>query len=126
MGQIRDGRIRISEEDSSFTESDLASLVREIDTRTLGSNQFVTINRTSGLISSIDFYKDATRTLKKMHHAISRTTGLDNVQYITGVVITTFNDDGSIDSTITKTLSRDVDNKITSCDSVFYTTEAPC
>jgi len=126
MGQIRDGRIRISEEDSSFTEANLASLIREIDARTLGADSFVDIHRTSGLISSIDFYRDIARLHLRMTTQFSRTTGLDNVEYITGIVMTIYNDDGSIDSTITRAITRDIDNKITSCDSVFSTTEAPC
>lgn len=126
MGQINDDRIGTTEENSSFTEANLASLIREIDTRTLGANNFVTINRTSGLISSIYFYDDAARTKLRMTSIISRTTGLDNVEYITGIVITVYNDNGSIDSTITKALSRDIDNKITSCNSIFATTEVPC
>lgn len=126
MGQIKDGRIRVGEESSSFTEANLAALILEIDSRTLGANKFVTINRTNGLISSIDYYKDIARTQLKMTHVISRTTGLDNVEYITGVISTIYNDDFSVDSTITKTLIRDIDNKITACNSVFSTTEAQC
>jgi hypothetical protein len=126
MGQIDDIRIQTTEELTSFESSDLSDTLKELDARIEGSNVWTTITYTLGLISKIEYFSDAAKTIKTLQREFTRTTGSDSIKYITTVVSTFYNDGGSVDSTITNVLTRSAANKITSCASVFSTTESPC
>lgn len=126
MAQIDDIRVQTTEELTSLKSDDLSDTLKEIDARMEGSNVWTTITYTLGLISKIEYFSDAAKTIKTLKREFTRTVGSDNVDYITSVVTTFYNDGGSTDSTITNTISRSIEDKIESCSSVFSTTEAPC
>lgn len=123
MGAPNAKRIQILEGQYTFTDRRLDGIVAEIDSRLNCAEVYETITRTSDLISLIEIYSDLARTKKVMQRSITRTTGTDNVDYITGMVTIFYNSDGTEDSRVTTTITRDGDNRITSCDNVFSTTE---
>lgn len=125
MPNVDDQRVQMHENETSFKSPDLADSIKEIDQRVMGSNIWSTITYSSNLISQIDYYSDAAKTKLIINRTFSRTLGSDGIQYITGMVTTNYNDDGSTDSVITTVLSRSSD-KITGCASAFSTTESTC
>jgi FMN-dependent NADH-azoreductase len=125
MPQINDDRIQTSESQLSTISPDLLNTLKEIDERVMAANIWSTITYTLGLISRIDYYSDAAKTVQIMRRDFTRTVGSDQVNYITSILTTSYNSDGSTDSTITTALTRTGD-KVTSCASVFATTESPC
>ncbi len=126
MGQIDTERIRTAEEETTFTDSTMAGLVKEIDGRVNAANCFPVITRTSGLISRIDYYSDIAHTQLRIRRDFTRTVGTDQVAYVTGIVTTFYNSDGSVDSTVTTAIARDASNYVTECDNVFSTGESIC
>jgi len=126
MGNTDTGRIQTYEEENTFISPSLDGLIKEIDARLVGSNCFITINRTDDLISSIEYYSDIAKTEKKIEQTFTRAVGNDGVKYITSILTTFYNLDTSVDSQITTTLTRDSDNRITSCASSFSSTETVC
>ena len=123
MGAPNAKRIQILEGRYTFTDRRLSGIVAEIDSRLNCAEVYETITRTSDLISLVEIYSDIARTKKVVERSITRTTGSDGVDYITGMVTIFFNSDGSEDSRVTTTITRDGDDRITSCDNVFSTTE---
>jgi hypothetical protein len=126
MSQVDDIRVRASEEELSTTSPDLLGSLKEIDERTMGANVWTTIIfDVDDLISEIQYFSDAAKTQMTMKRVFSRTQGADAIDYITGMVTTVYNDNASVDSVITTTLSR-TDDIIDSCSSSFSTTESIC
>jgi len=126
MPNLDDNRIQVSEQLTSMASDDLADSLKEIDARVMDSNSWNTITYDGdGLISKIEYFSDSAKTKKTIKRDFTRTTGTDGLKYITSISTTIYNDDGSTDSTITTTLTRTSD-KITSCSSVFSTTEPAC
>jgi len=125
MGQMDATRVQTNEENNSTVSSDLASTLTELDSRITSKDVYPVITRSSGLISLIEYYSDIAHTQKLYQRSFSRTVGSDLISYITGIITTFYNDDGSTDSVITTTISR-VSDRITSCDNVFSTTEPQC
>jgi hypothetical protein len=125
MSNVDDVRIEMSEHETSFKADDLAEAMQEIDTRFMDANNWSTITYSTGLISKIEFFSDALKTNKTMKREFTRTVGSDGINYITGIVTTTYNEGGTVDSVITTTISR-TDNKIDGCSSVFSTSEILC
>lgn len=123
--EIDDIRVQTSEGETSLKADDLADSLKEIDQRMMGNNIWSTITYSSGLISQIDYYSDAGKTVLILRRTFTRTLGSDGINYITGMVTTAYNDGGSTDSVITTVLSRTSD-KITGCASSFSTTEPVC
>lgn len=123
MGAPNASRIEVRENRTTFIEPRLSGLIKELDGRLNCANVFETITYTSGLISKIEVYSDIGRTKKVMERDITRTTGSDGVDYITGMVTKFYNSDATEDSRVTTTITRDSEDKITDCDNVFSTTE---
>lgn len=123
MGAPNADRIEIRENRYTFTERRLSGLIRELDGRLNCANVYETITRTSDLISKIEVFSDIARTKKIAERDITRVTGSDNVQYISSMLTRFYNSDGSEDSRVTTTITRDVDDRITACDNVFSTTK---
>lgn len=123
MGAPNADRIEIRENRYTFTEKRLSGLIKELDGRINCANVFETITRTSDLISKVEIFSDIGRTKKLVERDITRTTGSDGVEYITGMVTKYYNSDGTEDSRVTTTITRDSDDRITACDNVFSTTE---
>lgn len=127
MGQVNIDRIENIEERYTYISPTLDGVLKEIDTRTTGADCYLTITRVDGLITKMEYYADAARTIKRIERTFSRTAGSDNVLYITGIITIFYNDDGSEDSRVTSVLSRDVDDDwIDGCDNVFSTGESEC
>lgn len=126
MGQMDATRVQTNEENNSTVSSDLASTLTELDSRITSKDVYPVITRSSGLISLIEYYSDIAHTKKLYQRSFSRSAGSDLVQYITGIVTTFYNEDGSVDSTITTSISRNGEDSITSCDNIFSTTEPQC
>jgi hypothetical protein len=125
MSQINDIRVETTESQTSLKSSDLSETLKELDSRILDAHTWSTITYTTNLISKIEYFSDAAKSVKTIQREFSRTVGLNGINYISGIVTTTYNDDGSTDSTITTTITRTSD-KIVGCASVFYTAETPC
>jgi hypothetical protein len=125
MSQINDIRVETTESQTSLKSSDLSETMKELDSRILDAHTWSTITYTTNLISKIEYFSDAAKSVKTIQREFSRTVGLNGINYISGIVTTTYNDDGSTDSTITTTITRTSD-KIVGCASVFYTAETPC
>lgn len=123
MGAPNADRIEIRENRYTFTERRLSGLIRELDGRLNCANVFETITRTNDLISKIEIFSDIARTKKVAERTITRVTGSDGVEYISAMLTIFYNSDGSEDSRVTTTITRDVDDRITACDNVFSTTE---
>lgn len=120
-------RVWHQEQDHTWTKDRLDELLGEIDRRLNSSNCFPIVFRDANdLINKIEYYSEASHTNKIAERTFTRSTGTDNVEYITGIVTIFYNDDSSEDSRITTTITRDpTDNWITSCDNVFSTSETP-
>lgn len=116
-------RIQTLEGRYTFTDKRLSGIIAEIDRRLNCAEVYETITRTSDLISKVEVYSDLARTKKLIERTFSRTSGLNGVDYISGMTTIYFNSDGSEDSRVTTTITRDVNNRITSCDSIFTTSE---
>lgn len=123
MGSQNADRIEVRENRHTFTEWRLSGLIYELDKRINCADVYETITRTSDLISKIELFSDIARTKKIAERDITRTTGSDGVDYITGMVTKFYNKDTSEDSRVTTTITRDGDDRITSCDNVFSTSE---
>jgi hypothetical protein len=127
MGNTDTSRIQTYEQENTFISPDLSGLIREIDGRVTGAGCYCAITRTSGLISKIEYYADAGLTQKRIERTFSRTTGSDNVSYITGIITIFYNDTGTEDSRVSTVITRDpTTNYITSCANTFSTTEPAC
>jgi hypothetical protein len=126
MAQINDIRVETTESQISTISPELLGTLQELDSRVMGSNIWSTITYTSGLISSITYYSDVAKTKMTMRRVISRTLGSDLVNYVTGIVTTVYNDEGTVDSVITTVFNRDSSDRIIGCASAFTTTETPC
>lgn len=116
-------RVYFPEGAGTYTQEELDKLILEIDMRTTGANVFIDVSRTSGLISQIDYYSDVGRTTKIAERAYTRAAGIGGVLFVIQVITKFFNANGSEDSRVTETFTRDADDLITACDSVFSTTE---
>lgn len=123
MGAPDASRVQVQEGAYTFTETRLAFILKEIDARLNCAETYDTITYTSGLISKIEIFSNSARTIKVVERTYTRTTGTDGVGYITGMLTKFFNSDTSEDSRVTTTITRDSENKITSCDHVFSTSE---
>lgn len=123
MGAPNASRIEVREEKYTFTKRRLDDILTQIDMRLNCAEVYETITRTSGLISKIEIFSNAAKTIKVVERDITRTTGTDGVDYITGMVTRYYNDDTTEDSRVTTTITRDGENRITACDNVFSTTE---
>jgi len=126
MAQIDDIRIQTTEQVTSMTSPDLLGTIQEIDQREMGSNIWSTISYSSGLVSEINFYSDVAKTKRIIKRVFNRTIGSDFINYLTSMITTFYNTDTTIDSVITTTLSRDVNDRVTGCASSFSTTEPLC
>jgi len=126
MGQMDATRVQTNEENNSTVSSDLASTLTELDSRITSKDVHPVISRSGGLISKIEYFSDLAHTHKLFKRELTRTAGSDLVQYISGIITTFYNDDGSTDSIITTVISRDSSDAITSCSNIFSTTEPQC
>lgn len=107
----------------TFTSRDLANVMHEVDRRLNSADAYTDMTRVSELITQIDLYSDVGRTQKVLQQTVSRTLGNDGILYPTGKITIFYNSNGSEDSRITTTITRDANNDITDCDNVFSTTE---
>lgn len=121
MGNVDADRIWNEESAHTWRSNNFADFLNELDARIAGADCYINITRSANLISQIDYYSDAARTDRAAKKVLTRTSGK-----ITGVTTTYYNKDGTEDSTVTSTLTRDVQGRITGCDNVFATTESYC
>ncbi len=127
MGSKDISRLQVQEGAYTFTNIRMHFVLKEIDMRTSGANSWVTITRTSGLISKIEIFSDAARTKKVCEQQILRSTGVGGIEFITTITNIYYNDNGSEDSRVTETISRPnlgIDDVIETCDSPFTTSES--
>lgn len=124
MGAPNASRIEVQEGAYTFTSRRLAFVLQEIDARLNCAEVYETITYTSDLISKVEVFSNLARSIKVIERTFTRTTGGDGVEYITGMVTIFFNADTTEDSRVTTTIIRDGDDRITSCDNVFSTTES--
>lgn len=121
-------RIQQKEGANTFIEKDGARFIQEIDARLNDADCYMVITRTGSpaLISRIEYFADLAKTELRIRKDYTRSAGVGGVLKITGVVVTYYNKDGSVDSTVTKTVTRPnlgTNDDITVCDSPFSTTE---
>jgi hypothetical protein len=118
MGRPDLKRLEAAEGAYTFISNNLAKLLLEVDARMNGREVYTTIDRTSGLIDKIEYFGEVARINKMMELQITYTAG-DFTTY-TWIF---YNLDGSEDSRVVETATRDINGDITGCDSVFTTTE---
>lgn len=119
-------RVQSIEGKYTFTNRSLSGIIDEIDMRLNGADCWVTITRTSGLISKVEYFKDAAKTMKVCEQVITRATGVGGVKLVSNIQNIYYNSDTSEDSQVNASLSRPslgTDDDITACSSVFSTTE---
>lgn len=111
MGQTNPSRIEIREGAYSFSASDLASMLIELDQRLNGSNVYMSLTRDGdNLISNVTYYSDVARTLKIMERQITRVVTTGGVKRVSGIVNIFYQEDGvTEDSRVTNTLTRGPD-----------------
>ena len=126
MGQTDAIRIETNENENTLISHDLASGLTELDSRVTGKDLYPVLTRTSGFITKIEYYSDLAHTNKVFQRTFTRTAGSDLIEYITGMITTFYNSDGSTDSTIATVLTRNASDQVTSCSNAFATTEPQC
>lgn len=121
---VDSSRVYVQEGAYTARADRLDGVLLELFAHTTGQDVFTTITRTGGLISQIEYFTDAGRTTLDHKCTYTRTTGSDGVDYITGMVAIFYQSDGvTEDSRVTVTVTRNSEDQITSCDSVFSTSE---
>lgn len=123
MGQANSKRIGVREGGTSFVSPDLGTLIKELDGRLVGADLFMTITRSSGLISKVEYFAEAARTTLLIERTISRTAGTGGVLYVTGVLTKFFNLNATEDSRVTDAFPRTSD-KIVTNEGPLATTES--
>lgn len=118
-------RIEIQEGAYTLRARRLDGALLEIMSGLSCADKFTTFIRDAdNLIQEIQYYTDIGRTTLDHKVTYTRTAGSDGVKYITGAVVIYYEYDGvTEDSRVTITITRDSEDRITSCDSVFSTTE---
>ena len=119
MGNPDLKRIQAQEGAYTFTNHNTAKMFKEIDARMNGANVFTDITRTAGLISKIEYFSEIGRSNLRMELNILYAGG-----DMTSFTWIFYNDDATEDSRVVETTTRNIDDDITTCDSVFSTTES--
>ncbi len=116
-------RIYVQEGAYTARRDRLDFVLLELFSAVTGQDVFPTITRTAGLITKIEYFTDATRT--KLDHECDLTyiVGGDGVSRVSTMVTIYLNFDLTEDSRVTVTITRDGDDLITQCNSVFSTSE---
>ena len=122
MGQQNARRLGLREGGYTLISTDLAAALKEVDGRLSGANLWMTVTRSAGLISKVEYFSDAARTKRVIERVVARTAGGGGVMRVTGIVTKFFNDDGSEDSRVTDTVARSSDLIVTD-DGPFSTGE---
>lgn len=103
----------------------LDELLLEVFGHLVSQNCFATFTRVSGLITKIEYFRDIGRTSLSHECLFTYFVGGDGVDRPTSVTQIFYENDGTTeDSRITTTITRDGDDLITDCDSVFTTSES--
>lgn len=123
MGQANSKRIGVREGGTTFVSPDLGTLIKELDGRLVGADLYMTITRSSGLISKVEYFAEAARTTLLIERTISRTAGTGGVMYVTGVLTKFFNLNTVEDSRVTDAFPRTSD-KIVTNEGPLATTES--
>ena len=130
MGQTDAERVYNTEERQTFRSFILSEILSEIDSMITCKDVWSTITRTTGLISKVEYFSDAAKTKKIVERNFSRITGYAGISYVSTITTIFYNDNGSEDSRVTTTISRDTTpnkNVIQGCGSPFSTGEVgPC
>ena len=119
MGRPDLKRLEAAEGAYTFISNNLAKLLLEVDARMNGREVYTTIDRTSGLIDKIEYFSEAARLNKMMELQIAYLSG--DFSTFTWIF---YNLDGSEDSRVVESVTRDINDDITECNSVFTTTES--
>lgn len=116
-------RVFVQEGAYTARRKTLDFVLLELFAHTTGQDVFPTITRTAGLITKIEFFTSAART--KLDHECNLTyvVGGDAVSRVATMTTIYFNFDLSEDSRVTVSITRNGDDLITQCDSVFSTGE---
>lgn len=122
MGQQNARRLGLREGGYTLVSADLAAALKEVDGRTSGADLWMTVTRSAGLITKVEYFSDAARTTLVIERTVTRTVGGGGVPRITGIVTKFFNADGSEDSRVTDTVARSSDLIVTD-DGPFSTGE---
>lgn len=124
MGQTNASRVEIREGAYSFSATDLASMLIELDKRLNGSDVWMSLTRdVDNLISGVTYYSDSARTLKIMERQIARVTTTGGIKRVSTVTNIFYGEDGvTEDSRVTNSIARGSDI-ITSDDGPFTTAD---
>lgn len=118
MGQTDATRIYVQEGAYSFPSTVLAYVLQDLDRFINSTNTWVTITRTSNLISKVEYFSDAAKTKKVFEHQYGRISNR-----ITSVLAIYYNANGSEDSRVTHTFTRDGSNRIDTSSNPYSTSE---
>lgn len=119
MGQTDSTRIYVQEGAYTFPSVILAYVLQDVDRFVNSPNTWVTITRTSNYISKVEYFSDAAKTLKIFEHQYGRTSNR-----ITSITAIYYNVNGSEDSRVTHTLTRNGSQQITDSANPFSTSES--
>lgn len=127
MGQTNVNRIQVDESLYTFTESSLSDVLLEIDRRLTGRDINKVYTRTSNLISKIEYFIGAHKIVER---DFTRVSGVGGIQRVSSIVTTFYNQNDSVDSIVTTTITREsplsTNDKIVSCNHVYSTSEESC
>jgi len=119
MSQTNPERVSVKEALTSLRSSNLKGALKELLQRVSYEDLHISVTRSSGVITLVEFFADVGRTKKLFERSYSR--GAFN--RITGITTIFFNELGSEDSRVTTTVSR-TDHVFDSNDNVFSITES--
>ena len=124
MSNTDASRVWVQEGAFTFTETSLDYVLMQIDARMTCKNLFEDFTRNgNGDVITLEVYSDIGRTNLVMQRDYTYVTGSDNIEYPSTITTIFYNANGSEDSRVTTTITRDGDDQITACDNVFSTSE---
>lgn len=118
MGQTNAERVQVQEGGYTFTAKILSVALQQIDRFINYGNTWSTITRTSSFISKVEYFSDVAKTVKIFEHQYTRVSNR-----ITAITAIYYNSNGTEDSRVTQTFSRNASNLIEGSANPFSTTE---
>ena len=124
-------RIALKEGRHTWVSSNLEFFFEELDMRLNHADCFAVYTYTSGgindgLMEKAEYFKDAAHSpsLLAADQTVTRATGSDGIQYISGIVSIYYNSGLTEDSRVTTTVTRDGNDRMIECANVFSTSES--
>ncbi|MCP4077652.1 MAG: DUF2190 family protein [Gammaproteobacteria bacterium] len=118
VADINSSQVVNPEQPTTYISERLNVILDNLDSRTSNREYYEVITRTAGLISKIEYFSDAAKTVKAKERNFTYTS--EKISSITDIY---FNLNGTEDSRVTQSFTRDTSNLITEISSPFTTSE---